>query len=157
MHNRVTSNPTRTRLIPSVSIPWPDTWPEVLLYPLVDHISDKICAMYEPHEGGSTRARDLVDLLLISQKETVVGRDVQFAMKSEVQRRQGTALRLPSAFHVPSDRWPPLYAKAAAAAKGLRECQTLDEAAKAADIFLTPLLSGSDPGIWNPETAAWEQ
>jgi hypothetical protein len=43
-------------------------WPDVRLYPLADHVADKVCAMYEWHNGNASgRYRDLADLLLISQ------------------------------------------------------------------------------------------
>lgn len=48
-----TGTPTAMRLEPAVPIDWPETWPQVLLYPLQDHVADKICAMYEMHERSS--------------------------------------------------------------------------------------------------------
>lgn len=103
-----TSTPTRKQLISAVSLHWPDDWakwPVVVLYPMADHVADKICAMYEWHGRGipSTRYRDLADLLLISQQETLVGADILVAMASERQRRsaRGTDLRLPEKFEIP--------------------------------------------------------
>ncbi|HEV2640498.1 MAG TPA: nucleotidyl transferase AbiEii/AbiGii toxin family protein [Actinocrinis sp.] len=159
-----TGKPTEMRLKPAVPVDWPDTWPLVLLYPLQDHVADKICAMYEMHErisgldSPSTRFRDLADLLLISQKEVIEGRGVQFALSVEVPRRRalGTKLTLPSSFQVPDPAsWTQNYPAAATAVTGLRGCQTLDEASAAADAFITPLLAASDPGVWNPMAACW--
>jgi hypothetical protein len=42
-----TSEPETTRLTPAISVPWPDDWPVVRLYPLPDHVADKICAIFE--------------------------------------------------------------------------------------------------------------
>lgn len=156
-----TSTPTRTRLEPAVALAWPDTWPDVVLYPMVDHIADKICAIYERHEhgGASSRFRDLADLLLISQRETIDGSAVQVAMASEVRRRrdQGTDIRLPTAFEVPDQSsWTTGYRNQAALVHGLRGCATLDEATPVAHAFLTPLLAGTNPGTWNPDTAVWK-
>jgi Nucleotidyl transferase AbiEii toxin, Type IV TA system len=160
-----TGQPTAVRLEPAVPIEWPDTWPEVLLYPLVDHIADKLCAMYEMHRRpgeklvASTRFRDLGDLLLIAQQESIDGRAVQIALASEVERRTalGTVvLALPTAFEFPDrDSWARGCPKAAAEITGLRGCRTLVEARAAADPFITPLLSGTDPGIWNPDSDSW--
>lgn len=41
--------PVRRKLEPAVPLDWPDDWPTVALYPLVDHLADKICALYERH------------------------------------------------------------------------------------------------------------
>ncbi|MFE7503576.1 nucleotidyl transferase AbiEii/AbiGii toxin family protein, partial [Streptomyces albidoflavus] len=75
----------------AVDIEWPVNWPDVRLYPVIDHIADKICAMYERHgdnaQFGSNRYRDLADLLLISQQETVSGPDVAQALHREAERR----------------------------------------------------------------------
>jgi predicted nucleotidyltransferase component of viral defense system len=156
-----TATPTRQVLVPAISLCWPDTWPEVLLYPLPDHIADKICAMYEWRRNTpSTRARDLADLVLISQQEKVVGREVQLALASEKIRctAPGIDLRLPDAFHVPDPiGWVRLYREAAADVNGLVGCTTLDKAAAAAHGFITPLLGTTDPGTWDPEARAWRQ
>jgi len=134
----------------------------VLLYPLQDHVADKICAMYEMHERSSgpdspsTRFRDLADLLLISQREAIEGRAVQFALSVEVPRRRalGTKLTLPTSFQVPDPvSWAQKYPTAAAEVTGLRGCRTLDEASAAAEVFITPLLAADDPGAWDPAAA----
>lgn len=120
--------------------------------------------MYEKHErwGGesvaSTRFRDLGDLLLISQQETVEGHAVQIALASEVRRRRanGVDLRLPVVFEIPDrDSWARGYPTAAKDLNGLRGCRTLNDAAAAADVFITPLLAATDPGIWQPADARW--
>lgn len=159
-----TGTPTEMRLEPAVPIDWPDTWPQVLLYPLQDHVADKICAMYEMHardsgpDSPSTRFRDLADLLLISQKEVIEGHAVQFALSVEVPRRRelGTRLTLPDSFQVPDPvSWTEKYPAAAAEVTGLRGCRTLDEATGAAEVFITPLLATGDPGVWDPAAAHW--
>lgn len=155
-----TATPTRQALIPAVSMVWPDSWPEVLLYPLPDHVADKICAMYEWHgEVPSSRARDLADLVLIAQQETLVGREVQNALASERIRRTaaGTGLRLPDTFKVPDPvSWPQLYRQAAADVNGLVGCATLEQAVVVAEAFITPLLGQADPGTWDPQAGTWK-
>ena len=51
------------------------TPPTVRLYPLVDHIADKVAATHTIHPGGhrSTRIRDMVDLVLFALSQTVDG------------------------------------------------------------------------------------
>ncbi|WP_214105303.1 nucleotidyl transferase AbiEii/AbiGii toxin family protein [Acrocarpospora catenulata] len=46
-----TSVPEIVKLAPGIAIPWPDDWPDAQLYPLANHVADKICAMYERHNG----------------------------------------------------------------------------------------------------------
>lgn len=160
-----TGEPTTVRLEPAVPVDWPDTWPDVILYPVVDHVSDKLCALYEMHRRvgdrlvASTRFRDLGDLLLISQQESIDGRAVQIALASEVERRVAlgaVVLELPAAFEIPDqESWARGYPKAAADITGLRGCRTLPDAQVAAAAFITPLLSGTDPGIWDPHSASW--
>lgn len=156
----VTANPVRRPLVPAVSLAWPDSWPEVVLYPMADHIADKICAMYEWHGQGkpSTRFRDLADLLLISQQEALAGAQIRAALAGERVRRlgEGVDLRLPGAFEVP-DRaaWTAGYARAARDVTGLVGCATLAEARAAAEVFVTPLLGPADPGFWDPAAPGW--
>ncbi len=107
---------------------------------------------------ASTRFRDLADLLLISQQETIDGGAVQVALASEVRRRtdQGIEIRLPAEFEVPDRRsWISGYPAAAALVNGLKGCRTLEDATEAAHVFLTPLLGSTDPGTWNPTSTAW--
>lgn len=98
--------PTTRALEPCI----PDTgvtdWPELRLYPIVDHVADKVCAMYERHgEEGipSSRYRDLVDLLLIALREDIDGAELQRALRCEANRRRarGVNLSLPRTFEVP--------------------------------------------------------
>jgi hypothetical protein len=81
-------------------------WSDVRMWPLEDHIADKIAAVYErrgPDRKHSSRVKDLVDLVLIALKSTVSGPLTHSALHAEVRRRQdfGTHLVLPSVFDVP--------------------------------------------------------
>ncbi|MCA2203306.1 nucleotidyl transferase AbiEii/AbiGii toxin family protein [Streptomyces griseoincarnatus] len=145
----------------AVDIAWPVDWPEVRLYPVIDHIADKICALYERHgqngEHGSNRYRDLADLLLISQQETVSGQAVCQALQREAERRRslGTKVVLPATFEAPGSDWHVGYPEQAAIVLGLRGCSTFDEAATAAEAFINPMLNGTAHGLWNPRQGAW--
>ncbi|MFG2409945.1 nucleotidyl transferase AbiEii/AbiGii toxin family protein [Streptomyces brevispora] len=142
----------------AVDLEWPVDWPDVLLYPVVDHIADKICAMYERHgEAGSSRYRDLADLLLLSQQEVVPGAAVIQTLQSEVERRRQAGIRivLPDSFTVPGPGWPENYPRQAALVVGLRGCGSYAEAAQAAAAFIDPMLNATAKGTWNPHHAAW--
>ena len=82
-----------------------DPWPMVRMWPLEDHVADKIAAMYERHGAGlraSTRFKDLVDLVLIALHSPVHGPVAHAALVAEVARRRaaGTHLDLPERFAV---------------------------------------------------------
>lgn len=152
-------SPDVRRVTSLIDLAWPADWPNVMLYPIVNHLADKICAMYERHRGGpSSRYRDLADILLISQREGIDGRYAQVTLRTEARRRQlaGRDLTLPQAFQAPGPAWPDRYPAVALQVPGLKGCASWSEAAAAADAFLTPLLAPGPPGIWNPVDTAWQ-
>ncbi|OEJ36298.1 hypothetical protein BGK72_38720 [Streptomyces agglomeratus] len=145
----------------AVDLEWPVDWPPVRLYPVIDHIADKICAMYERHgenaQFGSNRYRDLADLLLITQQEVIEGPEVQEALHREAERRRaaGSVVELPKAFTAPGPDWTANYPKHASAVLGLVGCRTFSDAAAAAGAFVNPLLVGLAEGHWDPHTSVW--
>lgn len=132
--------------------------PSVTIYPIHDHLADKICAIYEWHNNlPSTRYRDLADLLLIAQKETINGHAAEVALSSEIRRRLalGTDLRLPYQFEVPDiAAWRAGYPEQAGLVPGLERCSTLDAATTLATAFLDPILQTDL--VWNPGIGQWE-
>ena len=124
-------------------------------YPLVDHVADKVCAMFERHGAAaapSTRYKDLVDLVAIALAGSVEAESQIAALRSEATRR---GLRLPELLTVP-DRalWEPGYA-AEAGRSLLPTARTLDGALATAGPFLDPLLDGTARGTWRPRDAGW--
>jgi hypothetical protein len=124
-------------------------------YPLVDHVADKACAIFELHGTAgtpSTRYRDLVDLVAIVLVVPVEAEPQMTALRSEAQRR---ALQLPRRFAVP-DRglWQPGYA-AEAGRSLLPMARTLDDAIATVAPFLDPLLDGTARGRWDPQNVRW--
>jgi hypothetical protein len=162
--NRVPlGEPTYRRLEPAVPLDWPAGYPVVALYPVVDHVADKVCAMYEMHGAdhtiSSTRYRDLVDLLLIAHHEPLDGPLLHLALRSEVGRRttRGTVLELPDAFTIPGPDWPAGYRASVERVVGLAEYRTIEQAAVLAHTLLDPLLGpGDPPQRWNPQQLCWE-
>lgn len=151
--------PELRRLQPSVPVDWPDDWPLVRLYPLIAHVADKVCALYEKHSGrASTRYRDLVDLVLIALRETIPGRDLQVAIRHECQRRRdaGTDLELPQVFVVPEPTsWNTGYEREASTLDALAEYRTLAQATELMCRFLNPVLMTPDPGQWIASELLW--
>jgi len=122
-------------------------------YPLVDHVADKIVAIfgrYGSSAGPSTRYKDLVDLVAIATGASVEATAQMAALASEAEGRG-----LPSRFDVPDHAaWERGYA--AEAARSLLDiAQTLEEALSIVRPFLNPLLDGSAEGSWDPETGRW--
>ena len=125
------------------------------VYPLVDHVADKVAAMIERHgDRPSTRFKDLVDLVAIIT-EASVDADVQrTAVQSEAARR---GIILPDRFDVP-DRslWETGYGSEAQRSL-LPLAQTLDEALAIVRPFVDALLDGTAIGHWDPKTLQWSR
>lgn len=74
------------------------------VYPLVDHIADKVMATFQRyggHQRPSTRYKDLVDLVSIVIGASVAAEPQLAALASEAHRRGVT---LPARFDVPTGR-----------------------------------------------------
>lgn len=124
-------------------------------YPLVDHVADKVAAMFELHgeaSAPSTRYKDLVDIVAIVISASVDARPQLTALRSEAERR---GITLPARFSVP-DRalWERGYA-AEAGRSLLPVAHTLDDALATVAPFLDPLLDGGAAGTWDPEHRRW--
>lgn len=136
------------------------TMPEVeqrgyRVYPLVDHVADKIAAIFDRYgksRSPSTRYKDLVDLVAIASAASVEAQAQIVALRSEAKRR---SIELPSAFAVPNvAAWRRGY-EAEAARSLLELAATLEEALGLMARFADPLLDGSARGVWNPSTRTW--
>ncbi|WP_075736110.1 nucleotidyl transferase AbiEii/AbiGii toxin family protein [Corynebacterium phocae] len=62
--------------------------PKVHLYPIADHLADKVSATMEVYgtpdnRRSSTRVRDLVDIAHIAATQEIGGRELSFAIESE--------------------------------------------------------------------------
>lgn len=124
-------------------------------YPLVDHIADKVAAMFELHgekSTPSTRYKDLVDLVAIVIASPVQADPQMTALRSEAERR---GIELPTRFTVPDrDLWERGYA-AEAERSLLAVAHTLEGALAVVAPFLDPLLAGSAAGTWDPHDGQW--
>ena len=124
-------------------------------YPLVNHIADKLAAIFERHgtlRAPSARYKDLVNLVAILTKFSVQADAQQQALESEAERR---GLILPSQFDVPDHQmWDTGY-RAEARRSLLTMARTLDEAAGIVQPFADPLLQRTAAGHWEPATGRW--
>jgi hypothetical protein len=132
--------------------------PDYRLFPLPDHIADKLCAITEVHGHGdsataSTRVKDLVDLALIAGTQPIDADELSLAVRVGTAHR---GLTLPPRFAVPDlDLWRRGYpARAKEAATTVPD---FDTAVRTVATLLDPILDGTAIGTWNPETVSWTQ
>ena len=124
------------------------------VYPLVDHVADKVAAIIERHgDRPSTRFKDLVDLVAIITEASVDAGLQRAAMQSEAERR---GIIPPDRFDVP-DRalWETGY-ESEAQRSFLPLAQTLDEALAIVRPFIDAVFDGTAIGHWDPITLQWE-
>ncbi len=128
------------------------------IYPLADHVTDKIVAFLERHPGpdgasqGSTRYRDLADLAVIAHREVIATANLRVALMSEVTRR---GLSLPTTLPTPTTgSWRSGYARVARDVPDLAE-RDLDSALSTVRAFVDPVLQGTARGVWDPKTMTW--
>jgi predicted nucleotidyltransferase component of viral defense system len=140
-----------------------DVWPEVRMFPLEDHVAEKICAMYEKHRiagNDSTRYKDLADLAIIALNSPFDGAMLHATLHDEVQRRRdrGLVLDLPATFDVPNSAWRSGYGVIAKTVRELpAELHTFAGVQPLMDAFLTPLLQSTSPtGTWTPQARQWQ-
>lgn len=121
--------------------------------PLTTQIAEKLHAYTRPYAGGgSSRVRDLIDILLIALIGAVNNRKLSHALKVTFEARN--THKLPKAVTKPPASWSAPYKKL------VRELNlgwsTSDEAWEAAARFLNPVLDGTANGTWHPTAWAWK-
>lgn len=129
--------------------------PTYLLYPVVDHVADKLCATSETHGDPvkpSSRSRDLVDLVILARTQIVDAAKLKTAIEAERLHR---GLPPIEAFGAPPE-WETSYPSDA---KRVLECEgyrTLDTAVALVARFLDPILASDQPqGTWTPSQLTW--
>jgi hypothetical protein len=129
--------------------------PDYLLYPMVDHIADKVCATFEVHPPDgrpSSRDRDLVDLVVIARTQVVPASQLRIAIEAERLNRSLPPIR---AYATPPG-WRATYARLARGVAECREHRTYDRAVSLVQTFLDPVLQGSvTTDRWDPRLQAW--
>lgn len=140
----------RPGLVPSVA---PTS---VRLYPVVDHIADKLCATQSTYgtagDQPSTRVRDLVDLVVFARTQRVDGDELTEAVAAEWMHRG-----LPGVpFFSPPETWRRLYASQARRVPACGEVATFDGAVELVAAFLEPAIDRIAIGRrWSPDSATW--
>jgi hypothetical protein len=128
----------------------------VTVYPMCDHIADKVCATAETHGPlgrASSRVRDLVDLVVIAVTQTVDADGLSRAIRLEWRHR---GLPGTPAFDPPRD-WAAGYAGLARRTPGCANFMTFEDAVHfVGKDFLGSVLAGQAGGqTWDPTGGIW--
>jgi len=125
----------------------------VLCYPISQHLAEKVHAYSRPHPTGSnTRAKDLVDILLLGKVGTLSAEQLARAIEATFARR-GTH-RMPASLPEAPAAWAAAYRRMAAEVD--LPAADLAAAMSLAHSFLDPVLSAQARGVWDPVTWRWQ-
>ena len=130
--------------------------PLIPTVPVENHLADKICAMYEPHETGvSTRYRDLADIVRIIKDLRFDAGQLDRLLEHESRRRR---IQRPGALASPGSQWSTGYELAARDfAEFPVELRSLDASLSYASGCLSDVLTRQRrTGTWDPDVQAWD-
>jgi len=121
-------------------------------YPVTQHLAEKLHAYSRPYASGeSSRAKDLVDMILLGELQPVAAGPLSEAVRATFQRRNTHAM--PDRLSEPPSSWAAPFRRMAAEV-GL-DSRHLDEGIERARCFLDPLLQGQAQGVWDPVAWRW--
>jgi len=125
--------------------------PRYRLYPMVDHIADKLCATIERHGPAaweSSRPRDMVDLVVIARTQRVEAGPLWTAIEAECLHR---GLDPITAYTAPRS-WRTLYPAQARNSTDCAGYATFDAAQTLISKFLDPILTREvRDQCWDPD------
>lgn len=134
--------------------------PEVPLYPVEDHVADKVAAMGKVRRYGdavvtSTRYRDLADLALLAASVKMEAVSLRTALAAPARRWAREAFG-EAGLRLPGPEWPDRYAAAVRAEPYVVDrWPTADVALAVAKPLVDPALAGDARGTWDPVSATW--
>lgn len=122
-------------------------------FPITQQIAEKVHAYTRPHvSGGSSRVKDLVDILLLAGLQPLLGLALHQALQATFEA-VGTH-PLPATLPAPPESWTqPLRRMADETGLAWRE---IDDAVTAIQQFVNPVLQSQHTGRWNPISWTWE-
>lgn len=121
------------------------------VYPVAQHVAEKLHALTLPRDVENTRARDLVDLAWFAQNFTFRSDDLIDACRATFDRRATHAW--PPTIAAPPAEWRRPYARWRAELD-LSEA-TPELAASAVEAFLQPVVAGHRGKRWEPDARGW--
>lgn len=120
-----------------------------------DQIADKICAImsrYGADGKGSSRAKDLIDIVILALHQEIDAASLYRAIRMEATNRDlpfFASVTIPEAIQAG-------YGKLASTVKPIDNFRTWEEAASLVKDVIEPVLGGSiGEGRWSPELLAW--
>ncbi len=147
----MTAAPELGRIGPAVTFPGLAAT-EVLMYPAVDHVADKVCATASTFAGArSSRVRDLVDLVVLARTQCFGAGALRGAIAAEWIFR---GLSGPVVFDPPA-AWATRYAREARPVPACAGLTDLVSATAFVSAFLAPVLTDGPDGTWEPEVGEW--
>lgn len=126
---------------------------EIPAIPLAQHLAEKVHAYtrsYGPAARRSTRPKDLIDILLIADSQTLEAAALREALRDTFEARAHQAL--PGGLPAPPPEWALAYGRLAEEV-GLEP--DLAAAFDRAAAFLDPVLSGETHGNWDAAVSTW--
>lgn len=121
-------------------------------YPVTQQIAEKLHAYTKPRKSGeSSRVKDLVDLMLLSELQAVSGNRLYRAIQATFTTA-GTH-PVPANVPPPPEQWE-LDFRRMATDVGLTTT-SLDQAYRLVQAFLNPILAAEPPNEWDPVRKAW--
>jgi len=125
---------------------------EVPVLPLEQHVAEKVHAYTRIYGQGqrSSRAKDLVDLVLVKQFMVLDAARLRMALVGVFEGRRQHVL--PDRLPPPPTEWAVPYRKLA---KEVGVDPNLRGGYAEAAAFLDPVLAGRTAGQWNPQRASW--
>lgn len=127
------------------------TPPALRLYPIETHIAEKLHAYTMPRQRPNSRVKDLPDLALLATVRQLDARRLRAAVEQTFTFRK-THL-VPTTLPAPLETWKAPYE--AMAREDQLPWATLDEATRAVQMFLDPVLAGPLEATWEPAEWAW--
>jgi hypothetical protein len=126
---------------------------QIPCYSLSQQIAEKIHALTSIYSSGEvSRIKDLIDILMVIDNCELSASRLRNAITQTFEQRK--AQKFPISSPVISSKYAQNYSKLSKEI-GLMQ-QTLEEANKALDEFLSPVISSSSSKTWNPGKWIWE-
>ena len=123
-------------------------------FPVTQQIAEKVHAYTRPHVSGvSSRVKDLVDILLLAGLQPLLGSALQQALRATFEALDTHTL--PTVLPDPPKSWAqPLRRMADETGLAWRE---IDDAMRASQQFMNPVLENQHIDRWNPIKWTWEE
>ncbi len=154
MHRRPSAPVVKSAPAFRLDIPQFQTF-DYAMIAIEDQIADKVCAImssYGVGSEGSSRAKDLVDIVILALHQEIDAADLHRAIRMEATNRAlpfFASVTIPGAIQAG-------YGKLASTVKPIDGFRTWEEAASLVEKVIEPVLGGSvAEGRWNPGLRTW--